>query len=55
MVQVQKQWKNVVVLEYIRLDITFTAIYIYLDGENYKILKFHMNNLRNFGTSASFF
>lgn len=29
----------------IRLDILMTVIYYYMERENYKLLKFHMNNL----------
>ena len=45
--QVYKLWQNgqnVVVPEYIRLDITMTVIYCYLGRENYNVLKFHMNS-----------
>ena len=55
MEQVYEQWKNgknTVVLEYIRLDITI-VIYCYLERENYKVLKFYMNNFSYFEINAS--
>ena len=53
--QVYKERKNVIVLEYIRLDIIMTVIYFYLESENYKVLKFHVNNFSYFEVSASLF
>ena len=47
-----KKFKQVVVLEYIRLYITLVVIYRYLERENYKVLKFHVNNYSYFEISA---
>ena len=58
MEQVCKQWtngKSKVVLEYIRPDTIMTVIYCYFERENYKVLKFHMNNFSLFEISASLF
>ena len=58
MEQVYKQWKNrknIVVLEYIRLDIIMAVIYCYLESGNYKVLTFHLNNFSYFEISASLF
>ena len=54
MEQVYKQWKNgknIVVLEYIRLDITI-VIYCYFERENSKSWKFHLNIFPYFEISA---
>ena len=50
-----KNAKNVLVLEYIRLDIIMTVIYSYLNRENYKVLKFHMKGFSYFVVTASLF
>ena len=45
--------KNIVVLEYIRLDNLMAVIYCYLEKKSNKVLNFHMNNLPYFELSAS--
>ena len=47
--------KNIVVLEYIRLDIIMAIIYCYLERGNYKVLTFYFNNFSYFEISASLF
>ena len=54
-IQKIEKWKNIVVLEYIRLDIIMTVIYCYLERENYKVLKFLLNNFTYFEISPSLF
>ena len=39
--------EQIVVLEYIWLDFMMAVTYCYLERENCKILKFHMNNFSN--------
>lgn len=56
MEQVNKQWKNgkaIAVLQYIRLYFIMAVVYCYLEKENYKVLKFHMNNFSYFETRAT--
>ena len=53
-----KKWnkyRNIVALEYVRLDIAMTVIYCYLEREKYKVLKFHINNSSYCEISASLF
>ena len=54
-IQKIEKWKNIVVLEYIRLDIIMTVIYCYLERENYKVLKFLLNDFTYFEISPSLF
>ena len=54
-IQKIEKWKNIVVLEYKRLDIIMTVIYCYLERENYKVLKFLLNNFTYFEISPSLF
>ena len=54
-IQKIEKWKNIVVLKYIRLDIIMTVIYCYLERENYKVLKFLLNNFTYFEISPSLF
>ena len=52
--QTMKKWKKIIVaLECIRLDIIMTVIFCYLERENYKVLKFQINNFSYFEISAS--
>ena len=53
--QTMKNWGKIVVPEYIRVNIIMAVIYCYLERENYKILKFLMNNFSYFVISASLF
>ena len=39
-----KKWKELVVLENLRLYIMLVVIYYYMKRENYKVLKFDVNN-----------
>ena len=47
--------KKLVVLEYIRQDITMRVIYCCLDKENYKVFKFPVNNFCYFEIRDSLF
>ena len=53
--QLQKKWKWVAVLEYLRLHIMMMVIYWYFEKENYKFLKFYKNNLSYVEETASLF
>ena len=58
MEQVYKLWKYknlLVVLEYLRLYILMLVICCYFEKENYKFLKFQVNNSCYFEISASLF
>ena len=53
--QTMKKWGKMVVTEYVRLGIVKVVIYYYLERENYKVLKFLMNNLSCFEMSHFLF
>ena len=50
-----KKILKVVVLGYVRLYMIMVVIYYYLERENYKVLKFHVNNYSYFEMNTSLF
>ena len=50
-----KKILKVVVLGYVRLYMIMVVVYYYLERENYKVLKFHVNNYSYFEMNASLF
>ena len=50
-----KNGKKTVLLEYMRLNIIMAVINCYLERENYKVLKFHIDHFSYFQISASLF
>ena len=47
--------KNILVLEYIRLDILMAVIYCYLESEDCKVLEFHWKYFSYFEINAFLF
>ena len=54
-IQTMKKWKQLVVLEYLRLHILLVVIYYYLERRYYKVLKFDVIISSYFEISASLF